>query len=707
MGPDGQSRRVLVITQPAVLPSFPVGRHLALAGLCTAAAGGLVLVGWAADVGAAKSLLPGWRVMVPSTAFAFLCIGLALVVAGVATWPRWLRMALAAALSLAGGVLPVLTVVEYASGVRFGVEAWLGFSFQNQAPYAGRMSPMTAGTLTLLCAAVALAPWPHRRAAHAAALAAGTTLLTSWLSLVALSLDAERLVNRPRFPGMAVTTIALLALSSAVTLGLVTAGRAALRPSEKRLRWPVRTLVAAFIAPPLLKQVQAFVEARGWAEPQLMEATFTLTFAGLVTVGVWRYTLRVFRLIAERQQAFAELEDRVIERTQALASSNDELRLREEELRDADRRKDDFLATLAHELRNPLASIRNAASILSTGRSTPPQRQSAIAIVDRQTAVMQRLIEDLLDVSRITAGKLRITKTTVDLVEVMDLAVATVRPELDAAGHHVTVDLQDRPLLVQGDGPRLSQAFANLLHNACKFTDVGGEITVQVRCPDADVVEATVRDSGIGIPADFVPHLFEKFSQVPSNRDRSHGGLGLGLSLVHAIVTLHGGTVAAMSRGTGTGSAFVVRLPRAHAGATPAAAALPPIVSVTARRVLVVDDNEDSATSLATLLRMDGHLVRQAHDGNLALDVAERFRPDVILLDLGMPGRDGFDVCRQVRRSAWGASVMLIAQTGWGQEQDRRETRAAGFDFHLTKPIDQRELQTLLAQTVRPPAPTA
>ena len=691
-----------VIAQPTAHPPESASeQHLAVAGLCIAACGALVLMGWVADLTAAKSLLPGWRVMVPSTAFAFLCLGTALAVAGAGRWPRWVRAGVVVTLALAGGTLPALTVVEYAAGLRLGVEGWLGFSFVNQAEYAGRMSAMTALNLAALGAAVGLTALPGRWAMHGAAIAAGSTLLTSWLSLVALSLDADRLVNRPQFPGMAVTTVALLALSSAATLGLVTARAAGRRAAPARPHWPVWTLLAAFLTPPLLGQGQALMEERGWADPQVLTAAFTLGFAGLVTIGLWRYTLRVSRLVLERQHAFADLEDRVSERTRALAASNDELRQREDELKDADRRKDEFLATLAHELRNPLAPIRNAAFVLRSGRSTLPQQQRAIEIVDRQATVMQRLIDDLLDVSRITAGKVRVMKTTVDLAEVIDLALATVRPDLDAAGHVVTVSLPDGPLTVEGDGARLSQVFANLVHNACKFTDPGGAIDVTARRVSDDDMTVTVRDTGIGIPAEFLPRLFEKFSQLASTRDRSHGGLGLGLSLVHGIVTLHGGTVTAESAGVGLGSAFVVRLPASPVRPVLADVPVPAAVAGAARRVLVVDDNEDSAESLATLLRLDGHEVALAYDGPAALAAAERFRPDVMLLDLGLPHMSGVDVCRQVRRAAWGGSIVVIAQTGWGQERDRRETRAAGFDWHLTKPVDHLELQTLLSQPGR------
>jgi CheY-like chemotaxis protein len=255
--------------------------------------------------------------------------------------------------------------------------------------------------------------------------------------------------------------------------------------------------------------------------------------------------------------------------------------------------------------------------------------------------------------------------------------------------------------VVDADEARLSQVFANLLHNACKYTEHGGEIMLTVALPNESEVEVAVRDNGIGIPPEFVPRLFQKFSQVAPALERSQGGLGLGLALVHGIVALHGGCVEARSAGEGRGSEFIVRLPVAAIGADtspPPSAVDETPRRLVSRRVLVVDDNQDSAESLALLLRLSGHLVQTAHDGEAALEAADRFQPDAILLDLGMPRLNGYEVCERIRLRPWGQGVLLVAQTGWGQAQDRARTLAAGFDAHLTKPIDPAVVQEMLVK---------
>jgi CheY-like chemotaxis protein len=290
-------------------------------------------------------------------------------------------------------------------------------------------------------------------------------------------------------------------------------------------------------------------------------------------------------------------------------------------------------------------------------------------------------------------------KAPVALNAVLNLAISTVRPHIDEARHRLIVSLLNEPVTVDGDEARLSQVFANLLHNACKYTEPGGEIMITASLPNEHEVEVAVRDNGIGIPPEFLPRLFEKFSQVAPALDRSQGGLGLGLSLVHGIVSLHDGRIEARSAGLGRGSEFVVRLPvvpgvaMAEQLRVPASAVAPSLVS---RRVLVVDDNADSAESLALLLRVEGHLVETAYDGRAAVELAERFQPDAILLDLGMPGMNGYDVCEEIRSQPWGRSILMVAQTGWGQAQDRARTFEAGFDAHLTKPIDPEVVQEML-----------
>lgn len=363
-------------------------------------------------------------------------------------------------------------------------------------------------------------------------------------------------------------------------------------------------------------------------------------------------------------------------------------------LRDADRRKDEFLATLAHELRNPLAPIRNALHLLTlAGRSLKTERIHEM--LERQVGHMVRLVDDLMEASRISRGQLDLRQEALDLRDVVRQAVETSRPLIDRSRHVIEVRLPDQPLPVMGDSVRLGQIFANLLNNAAKYTDEGGKIAVEARRTDR-AVDVTVRDSGIGLAAEQVPRLFEMFSQVDSSASRRHGGLGIGLALAKRLAEMHGGTIEAESGGLGRGSSFSVRLPLGTASRT--AEAKPPAVDpLHARRMLVVDDNKDSADSLGMLLRFLGAEVRVEHSGKAALVTAAAWRPSVMLLDLGMPGIDGFEVARRLRAEPDLAGLKLIALTGWGQEEDRRRTQAAGFDHHLIKPVDLNVLHTLLA----------
>ena len=372
-------------------------------------------------------------------------------------------------------------------------------------------------------------------------------------------------------------------------------------------------------------------------------------------------------------------------------------RVRQEEaLKEAARHKDEFLATLAHELRNPLAPLRNGLQIMRLAAGDPEKLEQARAMMERQLGHMVRLIDDLLDLSRISRGKVELRREPVELAEVVRQAVETSRPALEEAGHELAVRLPSQPILVEADVTRLTQVFANLLNNAAKFTDPGGHIHLTVERQGAQGV-VRVRDDGVGIPAYQLPRVFDMFTQVNQSLERSQGGLGIGLSLVRGLVEMHGGSVEAHSEGHGRGSEFVVRLPAIH----PAPEAQTPESSEAARpsgrRVLVVDDNRDAAISLATLLELMGNETRTAYDGLEALEVGAAFRPDLILLDIGMPRLNGYDTARRVREQPWGKAVTLIALTGWGQEEDRRRSAEAGFDTHVVKPVEPAVLETLLA----------
>ena len=374
----------------------------------------------------------------------------------------------------------------------------------------------------------------------------------------------------------------------------------------------------------------------------------------------------------------------------------------EEALRFADRRKDEFLATLAHELRNPLAPISNAVHLLRRpdGRRTADRM---VEMVGRQVRQMVRLVDDLMDVSRITQGKLELRREPLSLAEVLTMAVETSMPAIDAGRHDLTVSLPEETLMLEADKVRLTQVFGNLLNNAAKYTDRGGRIWLGARRED-DSVLVSIRDTGTGIPAAKLPHVFEMFSQAHRDSARGQAGLGIGLTMVRSLVELHGGSVEARSEGPGRGSEFIVRLPLARvAEAAPHQDDAGGEAPLEGRRVLVVDDNGDAAESLALLLQSAGAEVHTANDGPAGLAAVRRFVPHVVLLDLGMPGMDGFEVARRLRAEPGLAGLVLVALTGWGQEEDRKRTRSSGFDHHLTKPVDVDRLMDILGK-IRPGA---
>ena len=365
-------------------------------------------------------------------------------------------------------------------------------------------------------------------------------------------------------------------------------------------------------------------------------------------------------------------------------------------LEEADRKKDEFVAMLAHELRNPLAPIRNSLNILRLSGNGDPGTQRVHEMMERQVNHMVRLVDDLLEVSRITTGKIELRKERVELAAVIDNAVETSQPLIDAFRHHLTIALPSEPIVLEGDPVRLAQVFANLLNNAAKYTDGSGQIWLTAK-RDANTVAVSVRDSGVGIPSEMLPQVFNLFMQADRNSGRAHTGLGIGLTLVKSLVEMHGGSVEARSEGEGRGSEFIVRLPMA-AGTTKEHPAFPGKAPsfVATRRILVVDDNRDAADSLGLLLKLLGAEVRVAYDGPEALKAIRAEPPAIVFLDIGMQGMDGYEVARRIREEPELRGVRLIALTGWGQLDDRRRAHSVGFDYHLTKPADARALQSLL-----------
>lgn len=377
--------------------------------------------------------------------------------------------------------------------------------------------------------------------------------------------------------------------------------------------------------------------------------------------------------------------------------TTDQLRRLAADLSESDHRKNEFLAMLAHELRNPLAPIRNALQIMRLKGGHGEADISATEMMERQVGQMVRLVDDLLDVSRISRGKIELRRGRIELASAVNHAVEAVRSQCRKMDQELIVSLPAEPIYLHADPTRLAQVVGNLLNNACKFTDKGGRITLTVEREGRQAV-IRVRDNGIGIVADQLPRLFEMFMQVDTSLERSVSGLGIGLTLVKSLVELHGGTVEAKSPGWGQGSEFVVRLPIMVETPSPlpepSLNKQPPI---TARRILVVDDNRDSAESLAELLELNGNQTRTAFDGLEAVEAAATFKPDLILLDIGLPKLNGYGVCRRIREQPWGKSMVIVALTGWGQEEDRQKSKEAGFNGHMVKPIDLTALSKLLA----------
>jgi signal transduction histidine kinase/CheY-like chemotaxis protein len=367
---------------------------------------------------------------------------------------------------------------------------------------------------------------------------------------------------------------------------------------------------------------------------------------------------------------------------------------RAEALREADRRKDEFLATLAHELRNPLAPLRNALEILRVAGDDPQRALKAREMMQRQLAQMVRLVDDLLDVSRITTGKLAVRKGAVELQGIVRDALESVRHFIDSRRHALELHLATEPIIVEADRTRLAQVFSNLLNNAAKYTPPGGRISVVVERQGQEGV-VRVRDTGIGIANDSIAAIFDMFVQLDRSLERSQAGLGL--TLARRLVQLHGGELSVQSEGPGRGSEFVVRLPLAQAtppsGPGAAAEALP---APAARRILIADDNVDYASSMGQLLQAQGHEVRVVHDGAQALETALHFQPDVAFLDIGMPRIHGYELARRLRAQPLTARCVLVAVTGWGQEDDRRRAREAGFDRHLVKPVELAQVQAII-----------
>jgi PAS domain S-box-containing protein len=405
-------------------------------------------------------------------------------------------------------------------------------------------------------------------------------------------------------------------------------------------------------------------------------------------IGEHRYFTGIVRDITERKRLEQELRQRL------------------EELAEADRQKNDFLAMLAHELRNPMAPMRNALHLMTMPGIDAEMAGQAQGMMERQLDQLVRLVDDLLDISRIIRGKIELHKDVFDIATAVMRAVETAQPIIEAQGHGLSIELPEQPVLVEADLIRLSQVIANLLTNAAKYTDHAGRISLTAKSEDGQAA-VIIRDSGIGITREMLPRIFDLFVQGDRSLARSQGGLGIGLTLVKRLVEMHGGTVSASSAGIGKGSEFILRLPLATGGQAGMRrgipySARPHVTDALRRRVLVVDDNVDAAESIAMILRLTGYDVRCVYDGPSVLETARGYRPDVVVLDIGLPGMSGYEVAQQLRRQPGFERIPLVAVTGYGQEEDRRRCLEAGFDIHLTKPVDPQALQAFVASSGSP-----
>lgn len=419
------------------------------------------------------------------------------------------------------------------------------------------------------------------------------------------------------------------------------------------------------------------------ANERLAEANTTLQAEKTRELEEFNQVLQ--RANMELEQANRTLQNEVAERSRV-----------EQALKEADRQKDEFLAMLAHELRNPLAPILNAVQLMRRKSIEDPQLSWSREVIARQLGHLTRLVDDLLDVSRITRGNINLAREPVEVGSLIGRAVEIVQPMVAERGHELSLDLPDESVFVYGDPLRLTQALGNVLTNAAKYTEKPGQISLSARQVEGRV-EIRVRDTGIGIPVHLLPKIFDMFTQLNYQPGQSQSGLGIGLALVRKLLEMHGGTISAFSEGDGRGSEFLMTLPVISNQRAPAEGPAEPVSAPqTRRRILVADDNLDALESLALLLELSGHEVFSAANGALALESAELHRPEVALLDIGMPKLDGYEVARRIRAQPWGERITLVALTGWGQESDRRRSGEAGFDSHLVKPLDLDKLTELL-----------
>jgi two-component system CheB/CheR fusion protein len=681
----------------------PGSRERTFARVVAAAAasiGATVLVGWTADHPALTALGSGIS-MKANAAICFLLVGGAL-------WRRASRRdpagdRIAFVLGMTATVIGGFTLLEHLAGVDLHIDQVLSREPPGMPGTAapGRMGPPAATSFVLLGTALAAMRGREPAARLAVQLLGLATAFLAVLPLVGYAYGTTALFGLARYTGIAFPTavllegIALAVLAVARGAGLMSA----LRGVGPEARLARRTLVYSTVVPLTVGWLVALGLRRGTYDGVFAVSFLVLALILSITLLTWRDVLHIARVARQREAAEA-----------ARAESEREVRARAAELqvaldrlREADERKDAFLAMLSHELRNPLAPIANGVFLLRrTDAGTEPGRR-ALAVIERQVAHLIRLVEDLLDVARISRGKVQLRRSRMDLVDLARRTAEDHAASASSAGLVLTVALPDGPLWVDGDPTRLAQVVGDLLSNAVKFTPPGGAVTLSVAQETGGTAVLRVGDTGVGLDAAMRARIFEPFVQADATLDRSRGGLGLGLALVKGLVELHGGAVEARSEGAGRGTELVVRLPLDAAPAGPDREAGPGRGEAPLR-ILVVEDNADAAETLRLALELLGHEVEVAHDGEQGLAAARHRRPDVVLCDIGLPGIDGYAVARALRAGGDTCDVSLIAVTGYASPEERRRAIDAGFDHHFGKPADLEKLTGVLEAVARPPA---
>lgn len=649
-----------------------------------ALAGGLLsLVAYVADVPRLADWMNSGIPILPNAAVAVVTAALAVLLLRAGWWSP--ARALGVLVAVIGGTV----LLQYASGIDLRIDGLLLFGRtwgDSLVPVPGRMGPPGATSWTMIGLAIVLASirsrkWPRTIAPVFALVATGIALL----SLIGYLYGATALYTIPSLTVIAFqTSTFILAVSLGVVLSIPEHAPLRLLEDDTAAGALTRRVVPAMIIVPIMLGIfRLWGEEAGLYDLPFATAIRTLAEIVLLSGLLWWAANTISRQAHARRLA----EEQLVE-----------------SLRDADRRKNKFLATLAHELRNPLAPVRNAVALLKSRTHRDPLVDRVSEVIERQISLMARLMDDLLDIGRITNDRLELRRERVDLVAIVRDAVEMCQPLIQRHGHEVSVLAPHASIVVEADPARLGQVFGNLVNNACRYMASKGQIWVTVERAGIGAV-VTITDTGMGIPPEQLSTIFEMFSQV-DRTNRIHGGLGIGLHLVKRLVEMHGGHVSAHSEGPGLGSRFTVRLPALPESVTldapPKPGPAPAPETRVPRRVLVVDDNTDNAELLKILLEDEGHETFMAHDGVEGLAAAERLRPDVVLMDLGLPRIDGFDACRRIREQSWGKHMLIIAITGWGQDIDRRRSQEAGFDHHLVKPVDAGAINALMSGAAAP-----